>query len=370
MTLFDRYLLREWFQIIFLVLAALVGLLLVALMYNELPKLLAWDASIVDVTMFFAVSVPSSLAILLPLTLLVSTLYVFGQMHRSHEFTALRAAGVSMFRISTPIWCVAVLCCGLSWWLNSGLVPWSVEQSRIIKERLRFKHEASVVSDDRIGAVSSVTFDNRAAGRLWFINRLSLYQQKAYGLSLSYLDVNRKETRRLVASSAEPLANNKGWVLHDGRDLVFDADSGDLIRNAPFQTLTCADLYEDPGLMLLIDRKPPDLSFWELQRLIAHLEEAKSPKIIKYSVRYHSLIAETIAPLIVVGLSIPFAVAGVRVNPAVGISKSIGLFALYYIFVQVASSLAVKGILDPVSAAWLPSGAMTLTGLLFFLRMR
>jgi lipopolysaccharide export system permease protein len=60
----------------------------------------------------------------------------------------------------------------------------------------------------------------------------------------------------------------------------------------------------------------------------------------------------------------------VRVNPAVGISKSIGLFALYYLFAQLGGSLATKDVLSPVMAAWIPNIGMCGVGLWFLARLR
>ena len=42
------------------------------------------------------------------------------------------------------------------------------------------------------------------------------------------------------------------------------------------------------------------------------------PKLATYAVRYYGLIADVLGPLIVIAIAIPFAVSGVRVNPAVG----------------------------------------------------
>jgi lipopolysaccharide export system permease protein len=58
------------------------------------------------------------------------------------------------------------------------------------------------------------------------------------------------------------------------------------------------------------------------------------------------------------------------VNPAVGVSKAIGLFLLYYIFVNVATALAVKQWVDPVTAAWLPNAGMAVLAGFFLLRLR
>lgn len=370
MHTFDRYLLREWLQIIGLVVAVLLGVLLIHVVYNELPDLLADEASFGDIALYFGVAIPSFLSVLTPLTLLISLLYVLGQMHHNHEFTALRAAGVSIARITRPIWIVGVFCCIGSWWLNSSVVPWSVERARTLRDEIRFQKQAGKDTNDRVGAVASVTFDNRPAGRMWFMNRYSRYTKRAYGVTLTFLDAQRRETRRLFAAVAWPAESGKGWIFQEGRDLRFEALSGENLSNTPYATLTLPELTEDMDLMLLIDRKPSDLSFTELQGITSHLADTGSPKFNTYSVRYHSLIAGTFAPLIIIGLAIPFAMTGVRVNPAVGISKSIGLFVIYYIFAQLGGSLATKAIVSPMLAAWLPNIGMSGVAFWFLARLR
>jgi lipopolysaccharide export system permease protein len=77
-----------------------------------------------------------------------------------------------------------------------------------------------------------------------------------------------------------------------------------------------------------------------------------------------------VGPLIVIAIAIPFAVSGVRVNPAVGVSKSIGLFFLYYVLTTAATTLATRGAVAPVVAAWLPNAGMTAIAGWLFLRLR
>lgn len=371
MNTFDRYLLREWIQIIFLVVAALLGIILIQIVYNDLPNLLAAEASTSTILAYFSVASMSYVTVLLPLTLLVSLLYVLGQMHRNHEFTALRAAGISLARITRPIWYVGILCCVFSWYLSSAAVPWAIEHARSIKDSLTFQQQAAAkASTDRIGAVTAVTFDNRQVGRLWFMNRFSRSTGRGYGVTISFMDPQRREYRRLFATQAIPLPKGAGWTLLEGREMHFDAETSELISNAPFPTMTLPELHEDPQLMLLIDRKASDLSFIELERITNHLGQTGNPKYTSYAVRYHSLIADTLAPLIIIGLAIPFTMTGVRVNPAVGISKSIGLFALYYLFAQLGGSLATKNILTPLLAAWLPNIGMSGVALWFLARLR
>ncbi|MEO6874449.1 MAG: LptF/LptG family permease, partial [Opitutaceae bacterium] len=358
MNTYDRHLLREWLSILGLVLAATVGLMLVQVLYNDFRDLRDLGAHGLDMWMYFFVTMPSFLAVVLPLALLLSLLFVLGKLHRANEFTALRAAGVSLGRIMAPIWFVGVLACGLAWWLNSTIVPWSVETSRELRDSLEFKRQARTLAADRIGAVEDVAFNNPRAQRMWFFNRYSQVLHRGFGVTVSELDAQRRETAQIVATEGAPLEHGQGWIFKYGRELKFDPETGELLSTAPFTQKIVGAYHEDPKLMLLIDRRPVDLSFPELRLLIDYFEAEQSPKITPYAVRYYSLIADTLGPLIVIAIAIPFAVTGVRVNPAVGVSKSFILFFLYYIFTNIASSLATKQLVDPMVAAWLPNLGM------------
>jgi lipopolysaccharide export system permease protein len=367
---FDRHLLREWLQILGLVLAATCGLLVVQVLYDDFRTLRELGARGWVLGEYLAVTLPSFLALVLPLALLISLLYTLGTLHRANELTALRAAGVGFGRMMAPIWAVGVLCCGLSWWLNTRIVPWSVERSRELKEELQFQHDVKTLTPDRTGAAYSVAFDNQRARRMWFFNRYSKFTQHAYGVSVSELDARRHETGRIVAAEAWVEGAQGGWHFKNGRALTFSAETGELLADQPFAEKSVAGYDEQPDLMLLIDRRPIDLSLHELRELIDYLTSEHSPKVVDYAVRYFSLIADTLSPLIVIAMAIPFAVAGVRVNPAVGVSKSIGLFFLYYVLANLASSLATKGILEPDLAAWVPNTGLAALAAWFFARLR
>lgn len=368
---FDRHILREWLYMLGLVLAATCGLLILQVLYEDFRDLREFGASPWVFSQYVLIKIPSFFSSVLLLAMLVSLLYVLGKLHRANELTAMRAAGVSIMRMTAPLWVVGMLCCGLSWWLNSTLVPWSVMESRSIREALEFQHQAkNALPEDRRGAVYSVGFDNVLGRRMWFFNRFSRFTRHGYGVSVSELDALRREVRRYVAAEAWLESPQAGWVFVKGRTLTYAPETGELIGSKPFEQLTESKYKEDPDLMLLIDRKPVDLSLHELRQLIDYLEVEHSPKVVAYAVRYFSLIADTLGPLIIIAMAIPFAVTGVRVNPAVGVSKSIGLFVLYYILSTAATSLATKGLVDASVAAWLPNIGMAALAAWFFAKMR
>jgi len=369
---FDRHLLSEWLKVFALLLGATLGLLLLQALYDEFRDLLAAGAGAAAILAYFATLLPSHFAVVLPLAFLLSLLYVLGKFHRQNEITALRGAGLGVLRITRALWLAAAALCGVALLLNARVVPWSVETAARL--RARFEAGASLGrapdTTGMAGLVPAVAFDHARAGRLWFINRYDRVQAVAHGVTVSVLDAHRRERARLMARTGTYDAAARAWTFHDGRELWFDLDKGELQRSEAFTTRPAPEFSEDPALMLLIDRKPADLSFFELRRLIAYLSSDDHPKVARYAVRYYGLLADVFGPLIIVALAIPFALAGVRVNPAVGVSKSIGLFFLYYLLTSAATLLGGRGLVDPLLAALAPHASMALLGCGLLWRMR
>lgn len=370
MKTLDRHILAEWLKILGLVLAAGLGVLLMSQMYDDFGDLLSAGAGVGDIIRYYAIRMPSFLTVVLPLSVLVSLLYSLGQLHRHNEFTAMRAAGLSLFRLTRWIWVVGLLCSGLMWVLNARVVPWSIEESNGIKERLEFREQARTEGVADIGLVTSVGFDDRANDRLWYIDRFSRYADRGYGVTVSLLNAHRVETARILASEAQYNPGQRDWTFYHGYEIHFHPATGVIGRPRPFAQRTFTDFHEDPALMLLIDRDPLNLSFRELHRLIEYLTVEGSPKVTKYAIRYDRLIADTMGCLIVIGIAIPFAVSGVRVSPVVGVTKSFGLFFVYYVLVSVAGMLAARAILTPEAAAWMPNLVMAGLATWLFGRVR
>lgn len=370
LTLIDRYLLREWFSLFALVLAATIGLLLMQSLYDDFRDITEAGAGLSDVVVYFAIRLPSFFSVVLPLALLVSLLYVLGQLHRNNEIVAMRAAGLSVGRITRVVWIAGVLLCGVSWCLNASVIPWSVETSRSLLESLQYREQARTTSADRVGVKTSVAFDNQRQNRMWFMNRYSQFTQKGYGVSVTELDGDRREKTRIFAREGWLDPQRGYWVFRDGREVWYDVESGETMRTVPFVEKAIPHFREDPALMLVFDRKPGDLSFLELRTILNYFAQEENPKVNLYATRYYGLLADTLGPLIVIVIAIPFAVAGVRVNPAVGVSKALGLFVLYFILVRASYALGGRAVIDPLYAAILPNFMMLAIGGIFFLRVR
>lgn len=371
MTVFDRYILREWLKILGLIMSATVGLLLIQAMYDDFRDLIDVGARTSDILLYYATILPSSLSVVLPISLLLSLLFVLSKLHRSNEITAMRSAGLNIFSATRSLWLASLVFCGISLLLNARIVPASIEASRRLMESLQYRDEArKAASSTTLALVTGVTFDNQRMGRMWYINRYSRFTKTAYGVTVSELDKQRRERARVMAREAYYDQATHSWVFVDGREMWFEPETGELMRSVLFEKKAVPHFNEDPSLLLLIDRKPTVLSLFELQRIVDYFQVEANPKVLPYAVRYYGVLAETIAPLIILAIAIPFAVSGVRVSPTVGVSKSIGLFFAYYLLSTLATTLGGNGYMDPLWAAWLPNITLIGVATFFFGRMR
>ena len=370
MSLIDRHVLGQWLKAFGLMLTALLGLLILVDMQHNLGDFTQSRAGFFEVFYYYAVLLPGNVPLVLQISVLLSLLYSLGQMHRNNEFTAMRTAGLGIFQITRSIWLCGGLLVVIVWYLNASLIPWSVEEARRVRERIIVSARAAHPGGEERGLVPAVGFVNPRGGRIWFFNRFNEITNRGYGVTLGLLDAKQREVRRLVAKEAFFDGERRTWVFLSGRELLFNPDGGELLRPRAFDRHVEPDVADDPALMLLYRKSPADLSRFELRRGLDDLAGGNEARSRRLAVEFERRRADPFGVLIVMALAVPFAISGVRVNPAVNISKSIGLFFAYFLLARLGALLGSFGTLDPITAAWLPDGAMLAVAAWFFLRLR
>ena len=262
MSLLDRYILKEWIQGFVLILGLIVGILILHNMYDSLPDLLDMDARPTEIIFYYMLALPSYLPVILPIAFLVSLLFSLGNMHRNNEIIAMRASGAGLLRISRSLWLVGIVLTGFLFYLTASLVPFSVEQSRTFISNLEYKAQEETSDSKDQGLVYNLGFDNRRDRRLWFMNRFSERAWLGLGVSVFLRDENGQELGRIAASEAYFDDTEKCWVFLNGRELVFDPQTGDPLRILSFEEKIFDTFHEDPDLMLSLHKDPKELSIF------------------------------------------------------------------------------------------------------------
>lgn len=363
MRILDRYILGEWAKVFGLCLGALGGLAAVSVTYRSAPDFIAWGAGAGDFAAFLGLRLVGELPTLIPVTLLISVIFVLGQLNRNQELAAARAAGQSVFRLTAPLWAAAAGCAALLAVLNAAWVSSSQEAARELAERVEFAALAGKGQPARASGDSElVAFDNAAAGRRWIIGKLSLSAGRASDVHLHLLSPDGRELRRLAARYAD-FRREGGrwrWTFRDAREMAFDPATQALVRQPRFDVLELPEVDDDPEVMAATVLRPQNLSFRELRRIAGQAGWNPEGRMAQFAMRYHRTLASPMICLVVVAIAIPFAVVGGRVNPMIGVSKTLGLFLGYYFLTMVLDALGSSGQLPPAAAAWIPPALLAL----------
>lgn len=123
MRILTRYLLRAHTGPFLFSLSVLTGLLLINTVARRFEQLAGKGLPISAIVEVFILSIPYTLALTFPMSVLVAVLYVFSQFTADNEITALKASGVSLIRLLTPLIVAgAVLTAGMIYF-NDRILP-------------------------------------------------------------------------------------------------------------------------------------------------------------------------------------------------------------------------------------------------------
>ena len=103
MKILHRYVLKEHLGPLTFALTALTSLLLLQYIGKHFGQLVGKGLPTLVIAEFFGLSVPLTVALTLPMAVLVSTLYAFSRLAAENEITALKASGVSLATVLRPV---------------------------------------------------------------------------------------------------------------------------------------------------------------------------------------------------------------------------------------------------------------------------
>src|SRR6478672_9551462 len=124
MKLIDRYVTSQVILTGLFAVAVLSLVLVLGKVFKELLELLVDNDAPIDLILsVVAYILPFSLTFTIPWGFLTTVLLVFGRMSAENELIALRSTGVSIARVTTPVFVIALLCSGICLWINVDVAP-------------------------------------------------------------------------------------------------------------------------------------------------------------------------------------------------------------------------------------------------------
>jgi len=354
----DRYLIREFLAFVGIGLGVAAALYVIVDLGDTLNRFLRVKPPLLYIIEHFVYRLPAALHQGLPVIMLVATIFLFLSLSRFHELTAMKAAGISLYRVSAP-----VLLMGLSFAVSAMLFQ------ELFLPRLNELGEEV----DRVKIRGQLPRHLQSRQRLWLrsadsrfyrVELLSPQTNDLYGVTVLEVDRQFRLLNRLDARQAH--WTESGWELSDGA--FREIEAGGTVQTVPF-TLTALNLTEEIDEFTRIHKDFESMSYWELRDYVARLEAAGF-QAKKYLVALYSKLSFPLVNLVMVLVAIPFALQSPRGGRLFGVGLAIAIMAGYLVVHYVALAFARADLLPPFVAAWTANVIFLGIGMSLFLRAR
>jgi len=347
-ALFDRYITKRLLPPLFLVVFSTASLYVVGDLSSNIEDMARNDVPAGVILAYYANLVPQVFLDVTPFALMISVLILLTLLERQQEMTALKAAGISLFRLTIPILLVAAASAGSLWVLGEVVVPNANREAQRLLDRIK-------------GRETTRTY--RASDRQWLLSRdnESLYNFLRYDdpsntlIRFTMFRVDENMDLNFYLFSRRVRYFDGVWVADSGWFRQIFPDGTDEFRriSAPMRL----EIPEGPGYFGQEYRRPSEMSVGELASYIRELVDSgyRPNKLI---VRWHQKFAYPLSAFVMVLLALPFGLnrGGRRVTTMQGVAVALILGIVYFMSTALFGRLGEVDVLPPIMGAWAPVG--------------
>jgi lipopolysaccharide export system permease protein len=123
MSIFDRYLLKRFFLTFFVAMFCFVIVFDVVNLIEQIGKFLESEATFGDIFMYYVYFTPFIVVLTCPIATLLASIFSVGLLARNNELTAMKSAGVSLYRLTLPLLLGGVVIAMFLWIFGEMVMP-------------------------------------------------------------------------------------------------------------------------------------------------------------------------------------------------------------------------------------------------------
>lgn len=258
-----RYLLRQYIKIFLFCVLTFIAVLITSRL-DDIAHFAALGPSIKLILTFTALQIPYILPIAIPIAALIASMIVIHKLSASHEITALRASGIAIQRILTPLLLAAFLLAILNFVIISEVATSSHMQANFLKKELRSINPLLLLKHKHLMRSKGFYFDSLGS------------THAGESVNLAYLAIPHQESGRMHLMLAEKLSANSENFHGDHVSLITPLDGSNnsrlLIEHAEKSDTSIQDFLK------ITEKKIFSVNndYLRLPLLLARMEEQKS----------------------------------------------------------------------------------------------
>ena len=360
----DEYLIRQFIAILTMVLTAFVMLMLVFTYFERLGDIIRNQTPHIIVGEYLFNLTPSMIYIFTPLSVLIAVLVVFGGLNRTNELTAMKATGISLYRIIVPILVIASILAVSLFLFDEVYLPSANRKQEALYNVIKGKPAQTYLRPDR-----KWMFGMQEAGKpghIFYYEFFDPDNDRFANITVFEFDpITFSLSRRIFAAGAHWDPQIHQWIFEHGWERSFNNDA--VSHYQTFEVNTFPEIVELPQYFKKETRPSQEMSFNELQRYIRDLRQS-GLDTMRLRVQLNRKLAYPLITLVMAVLAIPFALSMGKRGSLTGIAVAIGM-AIAYLFVDgMFEAMGNVNMLPAILAAWSPDVLFGLAGSYLLLR--
>lgn len=358
--LVDLYLLRTFFAYFLLLLGGFVVLFDAFTLFDLLADISRHHIPASVVINYFRYLVPLMVYQLTPLAALVGVLVTLGVLAKNNEVIALKASGVSLYRLTFPLLLAGAVLAGGMFLLDDTFLPYANQRQDALRNQIKGRPAQTYFQPAHQWIFGEGT-------KLYNYALFDSDQNLFGGLNVFELDAATFQMRRRIFADRarwEPEVN--AWILEKG--WVRDFDGTRITQYVPFRVYSLVEMTETPSYFKREVRQYYQMNWRQLRAYIDGLRQAGFDTS-RLSVQWHKKFAFPLIAAIIVFLSAPFAfLVGTR-GAIGGLALAVGIGIVYWATAALFEAMGAVGQLPPLLAAWTPDAVFLFLGVYCFLKM-
>jgi LPS export ABC transporter permease LptG/LPS export ABC transporter permease LptF len=344
----DEYIVREFVTMFFLVLAGFLLLMVVFTFFDLVGDILRNRIRLSIVGDYLLNLAPSLLYQIAPLAVLIAALVEFGVLNRNSEIVAIKATGISLYRLVIPIVSIAVCLSVALFLFDQYYLPQANRRQEALRNVIKGRPPQTYLHPEQKWIFGQPRPGEPA--RIFYYQFFDADAKEFANLSVFELDpATFSLTRRIFASRAVWNADAGSWSFENG--WVRDIRGGTPMYYRDFLKTAFAEIHEPPGYFQKEDLESQEMNFGQLDHYIRDLRQSGFD-----TMRFRVALWDKLSyPLIAVAmaiLAVPFALSMGRRGSLTGVAVAIGVALAFWVVRGLFEAMGNVNYLPPVMAAW------------------
>lgn len=346
MKIIDRYIIREFILPFFYCLVVFISLYIIIDLFSRLEDVMKLHVEIGVLLQYYLAFLPIIFVRTAPVAVLLSTLYVLGDLAKYNEITALKASGLNMWRLALPFFYLGLMISIVVLVVNDRIVPQANLLSTTVKEEQLDKEEKENPANRIVENIALYGTHNRLIHVRQFLVQENLLKD------ITILEQDKKErvTAKLQAKEGK-WVDNERWVFYDCTIYNFNRMGKAINKPSIFRKMNIT-LDEKPKDFLRRESSSEYMSFHKLKIYIGRISGSGAKIVQKLLVDLHHKISFPFVSLVIAFLGIGFALSAVGRGKVASIGLCIMITFFYYSVEAMSIALGQRGTLPPFLSAW------------------